>query len=386
MAIKINNEALNSYHVQDDLYRVPLEAIQYASFEVHGFQNPRTILMGTDNSPEHINGFSPEEMEELKESIKANGLIHNLAVWYHNGELILLCGERRRRAIDLLIENDEEVKSSKKPDAEFLPASEVYEHVIVKVVRGTLQEAQRMAFQENEEAKNIGDGATVAYVGQLKQQGYSEADIVAITNKSITWIHETIGLMDLDPETYGKLLRGEINRSAAKALSKISDVSERLEKIEKANESAKERLRELQRRQEDDVRKAQIDADVLDIQHALGEADEQAKREALEKLQQKRRELTATTRRRPQIKVADLRNVDKNKSDALRKPLTHAKVRAKFRKPCEEMLEKGEFPDGISQASAETVVLLGQFVEDGNIDVVQLLQKIEAIHAKADAS
>ena len=115
------------------LCRIPFASIkpakEFDEFEF-GFFNPRIL----DGKNRENYGFSQEEIENLKNSIKSKGLMVKLHVNNINGEYILIDGHRRHEAISQLL--TENAQCYDRHTNKFLCAKDIYTDVIVTVHHG----------------------------------------------------------------------------------------------------------------------------------------------------------------------------------------------------------------------------------------------------------
>ena len=120
-------------HIERDLYRVRLDEVKFAEgseSEALSFRNPRCILGSTNPK-----GFSREEMTELREAIRTEGLKQPILLrWIEiDGERNIQCigGERRCRCIRKLVADNEQCWDA--AEETFKPAAELYQYVDARI-------------------------------------------------------------------------------------------------------------------------------------------------------------------------------------------------------------------------------------------------------------
>lgn len=371
----INSSELKKFHVSDDLFKVNIDEIVYPNVERHGFHNPRTLLLGKEISPDEIPGFSLEQMESLKCSIRDNGLIHHITAWhFNNEELVLACGERRRRAIELLLEENCKCKC---PDGKWVDAEDLYSEIVIKVYNGDLLGLKALAFQENEESVGIGDSATLTFVNDLDENNFSESEIAKIVNKSITWVRDSLSLRNLDEESYNEFMKGNINRSAAKILLEITNVDERLEKLRYATKIVQERAKNAIFDAQYKIQECDLELDITQVHYDLDEIDKDELEKKRDKLLKKRQALKDSTRKKSQIKVADVRAAG-GSQNSVSKSLTASKMRSKWKKPIQEILETKDIPEGVDLDDVQRMLVVCRNFDMGNSDVIEVLKEMNS--------
>jgi hypothetical protein len=215
-------------HVHKDIYSIKLSLLVFADDLDADFINPRHVARS--HQP-HAEGMDQLSMEKLSESIRRDGLLSNPIV---QGEIndgtpfTINSGERRIRCIKKLFK--ENVPCKDRATGKMVPAQELYEYIDCKVISNklALEERFRIAFQTNDSACDIGEGANVALVKRFKDQGWSEEQIKEATGKSQTWIRDTLALCDLDDECYSAVVNGDINRTVALKLAGEPDKIKRV--------------------------------------------------------------------------------------------------------------------------------------------------------------
>lgn len=167
---------------------------------------PITKIQVSDANPRKA--FDDDSIIGLAQSIKTDGLLQNLIVGKAKGKKKLhpiICGERRFRAISLLVENgdlpkDYEVTVEIKDDLDADTALRI----------ATMENIQRQDLTPLEEAQAL---------TKLVQDGEKLDDIVAQTGLSAHTVRRRLVLMQLSETVKECLETGEITLSQAEALS-----------------------------------------------------------------------------------------------------------------------------------------------------------------------
>lgn len=372
--------------VARDLYEVDFENIVVADpgFTQDSdikFHNPRFSL-GTKDAI----GLDRESMGELKESIRTQGLFNPLVCRRVNDEIILVAGERRYRAIASLIQKNEVCFD---PASEkYVPAKELYNKIQCRIRKLNDIEALTEAFAENDRAKNIGEGATVAFVKYLRQCGCTSDVILSITGKSISWLADTDLLVGLDDKTFESLAKNEINRSAALELVKIEDIEERVARLEDARQRLNARIGKLKasatkalQKAKQKVELAEAEADVAKI---IGEGSEEAE-EKISKAKQKakkKQEHVDKIDGKSKITTKDIRGAAKDAGVEEKKPLTSVKIRKMWLEPLTAIIRKN-FKDEegekieMNQDDAHLTQLVVKSLMRGETDFIRVLKQHE---------
>lgn len=211
--------------IHGNLFLIPNHLIEYSEDDKNF--NPRIILakMGVDD--DYIPGFSSEDMTNLRESIRTVGLKHPLIVKKRNNKFILISGERRKRCIDRLIDDEAEVFDYRnKTGSCFVNASEFYKYIECSVESENITEKDffSLAVKANSTAVDIGEGSTIALVKYFKNHGWSNNDILYVIGKNNTWLNEALRIIEINDEKIFKAFcNGKITRSALIKLSQIDD-------------------------------------------------------------------------------------------------------------------------------------------------------------------
>lgn len=337
--------------VQSDIYLVKRELIRYTDGDILpggvDFINPRHLLF--DGKPV-AKGFSHEEMLELRESIRTNGLTHPLVLYGKptgNKALLLGSGERRKRCLDYLCENN--IPCWDRIQKVFKPAAELYAYVECRIMEtDDLEKMYQVAFTANGSAVDIGEAPTILLVQKFQQMGWSEEKITNITNRSITWVKECFALLGLDSMTFEAYISGELNRRVALILAGVTDEKDRQTRLLTMRKFATERWTALLEKQNIDLDEAIVrqqiadaaakDAEVHGSEKAKQQSKEMLKR-ASKKVVEKQKKVANTERKLKKAKITK-KVMDITES----KYLTQSKLK-KHWLPWLETAAKGEIPE-----------------------------------------
>lgn len=187
--------------------------------------NPRTL-----SNP----GFGVEEMTSLRVGIQTDGLNHALLVRLDDttGNPKLVAGERRLRAINQLIEADQEALDSieqgdkkaervlcKNPrNGRMEPALVVYGDggVECKITdERDEREFLRQAIQENTLHEQLTDYELLLQCRKMEEAGFSRAEQAQTMGKSEAWISQSHSLLDTHACVTRAMERGLLTRTAA---------------------------------------------------------------------------------------------------------------------------------------------------------------------------
>lgn len=164
-----------------------------------------TIKPSKDNPRKTING---DTIEELAVSIANDGLLQNLVVLKPKGKkrtYSIICGERRYRALIILVEQGKLPK-------DFLVPVEVMDNI-------SEQDIHRIATVENLQREDMSPLDEADAVAALLQDGMTLDDVVSQTGISAATIKRRLALSGLCEEARETLSRGEITLSQAEALT-----------------------------------------------------------------------------------------------------------------------------------------------------------------------
>lgn len=163
----------------------------------------------------------PVQIRRLAQSIASVGLLHALAVTEGDrpGYFRVVAGERRLRAIRLLIEKKENAP----------------EHVPTHWVEPDQLETVRFVENEQREAKHPLDQAMA--VQAMLDAGMSKADVALVTGETLARIHQLRALVDLEPEVKTAYREGKLTWELVRMLTQVRAI-DRIELAERvmANE------------------------------------------------------------------------------------------------------------------------------------------------------
>lgn len=259
-------------HLHGDMYLVCHDLIEYADdgFDLSAaaliFQNPRHISASTDGKPMGI-GFSKTEMDELRESIRTEGMKNPLSTRWLPGrkKVQVVDGERRKRSLDKLRKDKTPVYVP--ATGEYAPATEHYEFIECRIEEMTEEAALKHSISMTERGCSFGEGALVLIVRHLRNCGKEDKSILEIMGKSTSWLKQSDDILKLDDKTFQAFCGDQINRTVALQLVTIPDIGKRIKLLGKATQIAQQRIM-------DEINKLdeQIDKAETELEHA--EADE----------------------------------------------------------------------------------------------------------------
>jgi ParB-like chromosome segregation protein Spo0J len=173
--------------------------------------------------------LDPDEMVELKESIRDDGLLEELVVRrLPDRTTQVVCGERRLRSILALIA--EEASCYDLLEGEVFPAFKMYDTLRCKVLYNCSdKQASRLSIAENLKRKNLSEWELMEYCRELcmrrssdGSQAYGRKDVCDIINRSPTWVSQTMKLYELPEDVKGMLVDETLPRTVALSLLKIN--------------------------------------------------------------------------------------------------------------------------------------------------------------------
>lgn len=167
------------------LQTVPFDEI--LSGEEHGFENAREK-------------FDANEIKQLAESIETDGLIYPLILWERQGpdkgkEYVLIGGERRKRAIGILLK-----RNPKHVYAEGIPSR------IVKA--DTLKRARYIASADNLLRADLSTYEQAQEVHRMRTMGDLQSEIAENLHKSESWVSRMLSTFEAAGTALRRAWRG----------------------------------------------------------------------------------------------------------------------------------------------------------------------------------
>jgi len=203
-----------------------------------GFFIPRIL----DAKSRENYGFSQEQIEQLKDSIKSKGLMESLHVNNINGEYILIDGHRRHEAISQLLEENAICYDSH--TNQHINAKDLYANILVRIHHGlNASQCFSRSFESDSNKISFGENATIRFVDYCVSFNMPENKVLEMCGKTISWLRYATKLLqklNQDDEIKAALLDGRINASAANSLMDIADEEERQRVFETAIQKAKD--------------------------------------------------------------------------------------------------------------------------------------------------
>ena len=222
-------------------------------------------------NPRSLSSFTPQEMFELRQSIRTDGLQSPPIVRVTTNEGVpvkveLIAGERRFRSLQYIVENDlpcfeddlprpskfkagqiviskgkfgkvvshkdvvtiqildhdnnltDEQQSYSAEDVyPTMPGSKLYKFIPCKVHYDISDaRALRLAFTENDKAKSLSTMEEIALVERLQRADYKVAEIAEMLGSNDTWVSQTANFRnDLPSEAFDCLIKGNMKRHTA---------------------------------------------------------------------------------------------------------------------------------------------------------------------------
>ncbi|WP_404420561.1 ParB/RepB/Spo0J family partition protein [Nibricoccus sp. IMCC34717] len=150
--------------------------------------------------------IAPEQLQELAESIRSEGLLQPIVVRKDGDKFQLIAGERRWRAFQLL-----KIKS--------IPARVVEASNASSAALGLIENLQREGLNPIEEA--------FGYASLIRDFDLTQEAAAERVGKSRAGVANTLRLLSLDAETQGYLGKGLITVGHAKVLLGVEDATQR---------------------------------------------------------------------------------------------------------------------------------------------------------------
>jgi ParB/RepB/Spo0J family partition protein len=154
------------------------------------------------------------EIDDLAESIKENGLINPITLWYREEDEerelpVLISGRRRYEAIKLLKENPEN-------------DPELFSTITCTVFVGSLDAARARNLEENIQRSSLNPADEAIAVTELYERIENQEEVARRLGKSQGWVSQRVTLTkNLVPSVLDALRKDLIKYTAAKAISKL---------------------------------------------------------------------------------------------------------------------------------------------------------------------
>lgn len=367
-------------HLQGNLHRVKTSLLSYADkSNDFSFFNPRHILDSSKPA-----GFSRQEMAELRESIRTQGLENPIIARWIEKEgqkvLQLVCGERRKRCIDKLI--FENVDCYDPFTGTWVPAKQLYEYIDCRINNIDNKTAYAYAFSENETSVGIGDAATVSLVKYFRDNGLSDTEILQITSKSNSWLRETDLILTLDSNTFQSLINNEINRVSALKLVEIKDLDVRNTVLENSKSFAIKRLEEVKVKLKNDLENAESKLEVakslVTESEILGNPNQDiinTVNKLETKVIEKKSEIQEAEETIPKVTSKDIHNAKKELNNSESKSLTWSKIKKYWHGPINEIIKNNnEVPLEVNINDVYLIRDVLKAIEIGERDIISILQ------------
>jgi len=169
----------------------------------------KTILQHPD-VPNIRSDIKPEEIRELIESIISDGVRVPINCFREGDKVFLINGWRRKTAVEQILKAD--------------PNSPVRNMPVVFVEYGTenrIADALCDNLVDNVHRQDVSPYDMAQRLKKLADMGMDYQSICKKINKSITWVRDTLSLLDLEKKAQESLQTGEISTSEAKQIAKL---------------------------------------------------------------------------------------------------------------------------------------------------------------------
>ena len=191
------------------------------------YQYIRTEIINLNPNNDYSSADSPEEIKELAEDIKRNGLLHNIVVSYRvDGTYTLLSGERRLRAYKLLFEET--------GDSKYATIYSLVRKGLTGVDEMIILDAANLQVRNGMNDEKKYRKATARFVDNLRAKfGISEVEAIALTKQyaSVTEavIDKNITLeRDLNPSLLSMLDDGDLSKNQAYEYARLPSAIQEL--------------------------------------------------------------------------------------------------------------------------------------------------------------
>jgi ParB family chromosome partitioning protein len=243
-ALKINDEAKGISYVIDNIHSVKIEQIHVEKVEIDPseenlrFLNPRGLQIAEDK----VAGFSNQNMQQLKDSIRDHGLVNPIVARIKDDDnLYVIEGHRRLRAIKELISEKApcfDINTGKNISAEIL-----YVDVLVRIYDKSFtdEDCYKLSFNEDKTKVHFGPGAEIRFVQHCMMMGTDDAAVLEMLGNTVEWLRETKNLirqLEEDEQIINAVCSDQINRTAAKSLAQIENWQERRDIFKEAMKEA----------------------------------------------------------------------------------------------------------------------------------------------------
>ena len=197
---------------------VPLNLIEIAPRPIPGQEQDPLFF-----NPRNEDSFTSEEMCELRESIREDGLQQPpiVRIFTSDGtmkgdidKIELVAGERRLRCCQKLVE--ENPKCIDRQGKE-IPAKDFLSQIPCKVYFNLPDDkALRIAFIENKKHRSLTVKEEIALVERLLARGLRQEEIAKLLRSNATWVSQTSSFrVALPSEAFKDLLGGDLTRHLA---------------------------------------------------------------------------------------------------------------------------------------------------------------------------
>lgn len=342
------------------------------------FENPRHGgLFKNVISPA---GLDRGSIEQLRLQIAEEGLNSPLICRLYDGKIQVVDGERRFRAIQLLI-NDPSALVYDQHSGEKIPANVALSEIECHIRMMSDLDAYRCANGTDATSVSHNENSLVVLVKYLLDCGVADADILRATAKSKAWLGRTKNLVtELDDKTLQKLATGKLSVTGAAYAVKEKDLDLRQEIVDSMIRTADEEYEHSVRAAEEAVQRKKEQLGVAKSLAALGEpgADVAAAEEDIKTAEAERDRLQSEPRSGANRRHAKRGGGGSRAGQGAlaNNGLTAAKMKNKWFKEADNWLGLEERPhaDDVDEEDVRLVRDLGKHCENNVEDIFRILK------------
>jgi len=217
-------------------------------FNVDGFCNPRHFYQGGEAGAMNGQGFDDDSMRQLTLDIQERGIMTPLICrWVTpDGKP---CTANTEGVILQLVDGERRLRVALSLNLATVPCF-VYENM-------SDDDAWKVAWRSNDTPKAIGENATAALVKHWRARGYTDQQILTITNRTSQWLRQMDTLGNLDNESFDAYAKGLLSLRVALKLALINDPAIRHELLTETLADAERDHEEILGRHRKAIEKAQ---------------------------------------------------------------------------------------------------------------------------------
>lgn len=382
-------------HVSGKVYRVDISAINFADggFDRDSkdlaFVNLRHALLDQKLVGR---GLSKEDMSDLRERIRTEGLLHTPMLRWHDNGVQIVMGERRIRCLIKLVH--ENADCFDRESGQYVKAKDLYGTIACEIHDLDDRQAYKLSFSETESVKLFGDGSRIAAISYFRVCGEDDKSIISITGLGPEWLRQTDKLTSLGKECFAALCNEEMNLQVAQKLLELYPTSEEDRNAAWAEwkKNSEVRFAQKQEKAAAAVQKAtEKESEAEDLAEAIAEdkARQQAAQKSTESLDKKAAEVEKKKAKAGKQKAAaeaKVNNLAAKKPKATPKdtaaevkPLTYAKVEKLWTPTLTSLIKSdgcdadGKKIESIDMQDVKLVKLVVDQMRKGQTSVLKIL-------------